>query len=164
MALTNYIPWLLILVVGGALGWFAVFVSDRVGKRSPFFKKALLTGNELHFYKQLVSAAGEGHVVLCQVSMGALIDNAGADGSEKYWRLRSRYGQKIVDYVICDEKSMSVKVLVELDDRTHSKVKDRERDALTDSAGYKTLRFESKKKPDVLTLRRTLQPYLDKVL
>ncbi len=37
--------------------------------------------------------------------------------------------------------------LVELDDRTHSAKGDRQRDALTKAAGYRTIRFQSRNKP-----------------
>jgi len=37
--------------------------------------------------------------------------------------------------------------LVELDDRTHDPQADRQRDAITNAAGYKTIRYQSKQKP-----------------
>ena len=159
MIWTAYWPWALILVLGVAVSVVVHVVSGKLAKKSPFYRKKLLTGNELHFYKLLDAAVGSEHVVLCQVSMGALIDNDGA-GTKRYWQLRGQYSQKIVDYAVCDLKTMEVRLLIELDDKTHSKLKDRERDGLTGAAGYKTLRFESKKKPSKEELTAILRPFL----
>ena len=42
---------------------------------------------------------------------------------------------------------MKVVAIVELDDRTHSNDKDGKRDAMLEQAGYKVVRWQSKKKP-----------------
>ena len=59
------------------------------------------------------------------------------------------------DFVIIDE-DRQVLALVELDDATHDRRRDAERDAITALAGYTTLRYESRDKPDVETLREDL--------
>ncbi len=61
-------------------------------------------------------------------------------------RRRGRFDRKVVDYVVCDRR-MAVVALVELDDRTHKRSRDRARDALTREAGHVTLRYASKGKP-----------------
>jgi len=43
--------------------------------------------------------------------------------------------------------SLEVVALIELDDRTHNATADRQRDAITKTAGYQTFRFPSKQKP-----------------
>jgi len=43
-------------------------------------------------------------------------------------------------------------IVSELDDRTHDAGSDRKRDAITNAAGYQTLRFQSKHKPTVVEL------------
>ena len=145
--------WFFAVVVVGVLAGLLIHLFSKGGEKlSPFVKKQLLTPNELHFYKRLVEAAGPERVVLCQVSMGALMDNRKGGSDKRSWALRAKYSQKIVDFVVCDAETMDVEWLVELDDRTHSKVKDAERDMMTRSAGYRTLRFESKKKPTVSEL------------
>ena len=109
-------------------------------------RRRLLTENETEFFFRLRAAIGDDFHVMAQVSMGALM-NAGGGGS------RARFDRKIVDYVICD-RSLKVVLLVELDDRTHDKQKDRARDRMTAEAGYQTLRIESKNKPGVAELRK----------
>jgi len=63
--------------------------------------------------------------------------------------LRNRFDRKVADYVICARNTFQVVAIIELDDRTHDykKEKDAERDAMLNAAGYRTERFESKKKP-----------------
>jgi very-short-patch-repair endonuclease len=48
--------------------------------------------------------------------------------------------------------------IVELDDRTHNRVADAERDAFVASAGIRTLRFESRNKPTVEQIRAAVFP------
>lgn len=111
---------------------------------SSYRKKALLTENEKEFYLRL-RAALPNYTVFPQVAMGALMAVSNLKGSEAL-RARSKFSQKIVDFVVCDS-NLRVLGLVELDDKTHSKEKDRARDLLTRSAGYWTIRYESRAKP-----------------
>ena len=82
-----------------------------------------------------------------QVSMGALLQSNMSAKNKKYYSVRGTFSQKIIDYVVCDTR-MNVVVIVELDDQTHSKEKDRKRDAMMSEAGYKTIRWDSRNKPD----------------
>lgn len=113
-------------------------------------KKKLLTDNENEFMRRLEQALPEFHV-MAQVSMGALMDP-----SPQYEHLRFKYASKIVDYVVCHKDSKEVIALIELDDRTHDVKKDADqaRDMLTASAGYKTLRWDSRRKPSVPQIRK----------
>ena len=43
-------------------------------------------------------------------------------------------------------------LLIQPDDRTHDAGSDRQRDAITKAAGYRTLRLQSKSKPSVAEL------------
>jgi very-short-patch-repair endonuclease len=63
------------------------------------------------------------------------------------WSLRARFDRKIADFVVCERLSLKVIAIIELDDRTHDAKADRDRDAITNAAGYQTFRFQSKKKP-----------------
>ena len=63
------------------------------------------------------------------------------------WSVRARFDRKIGDFVICDRRTLDVVALVELDDCTHDARTDRQRDTITQAAGYQTLRFQSKPKP-----------------
>ena len=85
--------------------------------------------------------------VYAQVAMGALLQpEAGVTGKDRL-RLRNRFSQKIVDYVLEDPESGQIVALVELDDRTHNAMRDRDRDALTAAAGYLTIRLPARERP-----------------
>jgi very-short-patch-repair endonuclease len=63
---------------------------------------------------------------------------------------------KYADFAVCEKGTFRVLALIELDDRTHdtreAKERDRERDAMTAAAGFPTIRFDSRKKPDEATI------------
>jgi hypothetical protein len=120
--------------------------------RRRFAQKKLVTANEREFFFRLRDAL-PGYLVFPQVAMGALLATAAAaDGTERLGA-RAKFAQKIVDYVVCSS-NLEVICLVELDDRTHNVARDVARDAMTAQAGYRTVRFESRNKPDASEIRR----------
>lgn len=114
-----------------------------------YIPKPLLTPNEKEFFGRLRKAVPE-YAIQSQVCMGALME--GRHSSGKHLRTRAKFSQKIVDYALLDDK-LNVILLIELDDRTHNPEKDAARDAMTNEAGYRTLRIESRAKPTVPVLR-----------
>jgi len=126
-------------------------------RRKPAFrvaKRAFLTDNEKEFLLRLEEAFPE-HRVMAQVSMGALMAPDVRGGGSEYLSIRSRFAQKVVDYVVLDD-ALEVVALVELDDRTHQLEKDAMRDAMTAAAGYVTLRYRSREKPPPKMIRAEL--------
>ena len=117
-------------------------------------RRALLTENELDFLHRL-EAAFPDYRIMCQVSMGALMEPDVRGGSPDFLSIRARFAQKVVDFVLLDG-ALEVVALVELDDRTHRVERDAERDAMTASAGYVTLRYQSRAKPEPAELRAEL--------
>lgn len=118
--------------------------------------KPILTENELGFYRTLCAAfADDGIVVLPQVAMNAFIRPAPGETGKRYAAARATFAQKHVDFLLCDADTLDIYAIVELDDRTHSRERDEARDAITRSAGYPTLRFHSRRKPDIDELRDT---------
>lgn len=121
-----------------------------------FKAKPLLSPNELEFLGRLEAAVPE--LRICpQVAMGSILD-PGIPRSEgkAYMRLRGMFAQKFVDFVAQDRKSGAIVAIIELDDRTHKADKDAKRDAMLASAGYKTVRWQSKAKPDAAAIRAEL--------
>lgn len=87
--------------------------------------------------------------VHAQVAMGALL--APPDHKERtvaHWE-RNAYAQKIADFVVQDRTAGEVLTLVEVDDQSHNSKRDRERDAMTSAAGYRTVRIPGSVKPTV---------------
>lgn len=144
------------LAVGAAVVVLAI-LNARLG--APKFKaKTLLTANELEFFARLEAAVPELRF-LAQVAMGALLEPTVPRSQTKaYYRQRGMFSQKIVDFVAQNRHDGSVVAIIELDDRTHDAGKDAKRDAMLASAGYRTIRWESKFKPNAAAIRAELVP------
>jgi hypothetical protein len=110
----------------------------------------LMTDNEREFFARLVVALPT-HYVFPQVAMGALIVPASTNKATAHAD-RLRVAQQRVDFVICD-RACNVTVVVELDDRTHHAAKDQRRDARLHQGAIRTVRFQSKEKPDAQAIR-----------
>ncbi|WP_371424532.1 DUF2726 domain-containing protein [Tardiphaga sp.] len=89
--------------------------------------------------------------VHAQVAMGALLAAPRRPGQRFNPADRNAFSQKIVDFVIVDPTLGKVVALVELDDRSHDRAKDRVRDAMTARAGYKTIRIAGSARPTIPT-------------
>ncbi|PNG50001.1 MULTISPECIES: DUF2726 domain-containing protein [unclassified Variovorax] len=131
----------------------------RVGRHG-FTRRPLLTGNEVDFFRKLQRALGSEFQVLPQVSMGAVMATTLTPEHPDYWAVRESYASKIIDFVVCDPKHFQPLLVVELDDRMHDFSKDRTRDSLVARCGLRTVRFWSRKKPDIATLRVELHRHL----
>ena len=130
-----------ILVRGGSGGVF-----------SPYRRKRLITRHELVMLSKIRQALrGSEYEVYPQVAMGAVMDIKSGIDPKRRLALRNRFDRKIIDFVIADREGFAL-VLIELDDSSHSIAKDAERDRLTASAGYPTLRYRNAKslRPDRL--------------
>ena len=136
-------PILLILVV-------TLVVTAALLRRKPWLsriqKKPLLTPNETEFFHRLQRALPAYHV-FPQVPFAALLTVDRKLSGKARWSIRARFDRKIADFVVCERLSLKAVAIIELDDRTHNPKADRERDAVTEAAGYQTFRFQSKRKP-----------------
>lgn len=108
--------------------------------------KPILTANEREFFYRLVGALPQYHI-FPQVSFSAILKpGKSTSGKERYSNL-GRFNQKTADFVVCAPQTLEVLAVIELDDSTHNADKDRKRDQILDCAGYRTIRFQSRKKP-----------------
>ncbi len=105
-------------------------------------KAELMTSNELEFWRLLVPAAAPLNVAP-QVAMGALISTRKGLSKSELFAARNRFDRKRVDFILYDEQG-TVRLLIELDDRTHETENDAKRDLMTASVGYQTLRVRRK--------------------
>ena len=112
----------------------------------------IMTGNEIEFFGRLRRALPNHHV-FPQVAMSAVIrpmatfrDNPGA-----YHAI----SKKRIDYAVY-ASDMTLIALVELDDKMHDVAKDAKRDAMTASAGVRTVRWNSRTKPSEKIIAATL--------
>lgn len=118
--------------------------------------KPLLTDNEKSFFRQLEDAL-PGHRVFPQVAFAAFLTEDPALSRQARQALRNKFNRKFADFVVCDRDTLQIVALVELDDRTHVASADQKRDALTQAAGYKTVRFQSKQKPTAVEIASLIQ-------
>lgn len=133
---------------------FAAVVTAKVAAKPRYKPSRILTDNETEFYWRLRRALPD-ELIFPQVAMSALIQPA---TSGKQWRSDfGRIAQKRVDFAIFNQM-LELIAVVELDDRTHDAKKDAIRDAHLASAGVRTVRFQSKAKPDASAIRTTLFP------
>ena len=124
-------------------------------------KKALMTPNEKEFFGRLTRAVKGDYTLMSQVAMGAVMEAALPKEHPQFWEVRKLFSQKIIDYLLCDKKTLAVIAAIELDDRTHDKEKDVKRDALMHSAGIPTLRWESRSKPSEQQIRTAIKALVD---
>lgn len=143
----------LVLLVVAIL--FAAPVVKGARQTGTYKARELLTENEAEFFGRLVVALPD-HYIFPQVAMTALIEAASRDKKQAHAD-RLRIAQHRADYVVCDRRC-NVVAVVELDDRTHSRSKDKIRDARLQQAGIRTVRFESRSKPSAQTLRAAVLP------
>ena len=113
----------------------------------------IMTPNELEFFRRICKAVPDAFV-FPQVAMSALVAPRDTDGKKRMAAFR-KISQKRVDWAIYT-KDMKLVCIVELDDRTHDPESDALRDAMLDSAGIPTVRWDSRKKPPVGDIRKTL--------
>jgi hypothetical protein len=136
----------------------ALVAKKAKGSAGLYRAKKLMTANELEFFGRLIKALPD-HYVFPQVAMSALLESASHD-KKKAHSDRLRIAQQRVDYLVCDSKG-DIVVVVELDDRTHSKTKDQTRDERLTQAAIRTVRFQSRDKPSVEAIFAAIVPKAD---
>jgi hypothetical protein len=149
----------LMVVVVVAIAVFAASISKRrrpsavaIGRVPEYLPIRIMTDNEIEFFGRLLRALPD-HYVFPQVAMAALIKPSRSfiENKQAYWSMN----QKRVDFAIYN-KQIDLVCIVELDDVMHNACRDAVRDANTGSAGIKTLRWESRSKPNELEIRRQI--------
>ncbi len=143
-----------------ALAGAALLSGRRRGRVPDVAMRRFLTGNEAEFLGRLERALPEVRVH-CQVAMGALLvpripEGGGRRRRAAFAAVRASFDRKVVDYVLQDRRSGLVLAVVELDDRTHVAERDRRRDAMMRRAGYRTIRWDSRRKPGADRIREAV--------
>ncbi|MDR5736000.1 DUF2726 domain-containing protein [Caballeronia sp. LZ025] len=142
-----------LLVIALLIGIVTV-VASNVAAKPQYRAVPLLTANEKEFFERLRRALPEA-LIFPQVAMSAIIQPI-SSGKQRTIDFR-RISQKRVDYAVYD-RQLALVAVVELDDRTHDAARDAVRDAYLASAGIRTIRFQSKAKPDENGIRSALFP------
>lgn len=148
-AIFSSLPWWVWVIL--ALG-MVLAVWAGINSKPRFSPKPVLTKNEMEFYNRLRRALPE-YAVFPQVALRAFVKPGSPSGTRRYWRESGLLGAKHCDFLICHPTTLEVVTIIELDDRSHVKEQDEARDRMTAAAGYRTLRFESRKRPSVEQIR-----------
>lgn len=153
MLLTN-IKMGYIIIFGVAIIGLVLFSLWSKRAADQFKPKRLLTKNEEEFFGRILCGLPDFHV-FPQVAIRAFVRPGAAAGNKSYYRQLGRIGAKHCDFLVCN-KQLDIVAIIELDDRTHDQEKDAARDAMTHSAGYHTLRYETRQKPTAPQIREDL--------
>ncbi|MHB1539709.1 MAG: DUF2726 domain-containing protein [Steroidobacteraceae bacterium] len=123
-------------------------------RRATFCSRPLMTDNELEFFGRLEEALPDCKV-FSQVAMSGILDVTLPSSHPAYWRARSAFDRKRMDYVVCTSGGKRLITVVELDDRTHDskRQQDAARDAMLADAGIRTVRFPSHPRPSAREIR-----------
>lgn len=107
-------------------------------------KHPIMSPNEACFFAQLRLAFPDLYIYP-QVGMEGIVTPAYGDKDSRFRPARNKVSQKRIDFVLCAQDGVSVICIIELDDRSHDErvEQDRERDGITASAGYKTVRIKA---------------------
>lgn len=127
----------------------------KVDRSGSYKRRALMTDNELEFFGRLVAALPD-HYIFPQVAMSALLEPTSPD-KKLAQSDRNRISQLRIDYVVCNRRCEVVAV-VELDDKTHSRAKDKVRDERLAQVAIRTVRFQSRQKPAADVIRAAILP------
>lgn len=148
---------LITVMVAAALALLAA-LRNRAGgigsRRGLFHSRPLMTDNELEFFSRLEEALPDCKV-FSQVAMSGVLDVTLPSSHPAYWRARSAFDRKRIDYVVYTRSVTRLIAVVELDDRSHESKRrqDSERDAMLAGAGIRTVRFPSHPRPSAKEIR-----------
>ena len=123
------------------------FAEDLPAQNVNYRKKPLLTDHERKFYYSLAPIAKKYDLcVLSKIRIADLVEPTAHEYKERsdYFHHFGKIKAKHIDFALCDPENMEVKLLIELDDRTHETAKGRERDEFVEEVykdtGYRLLR------------------------
>jgi very-short-patch-repair endonuclease len=117
--------------------------------------KALLTRSEQLLYGRLMRAF-PGHIILAQVALSQLLVVTRGDLDGDRQSISNRFRQLVADFVVCASDFTALAV-IELDDRSHGRKAQRERDQRKDlflqEAGIKVIRIAVADMPNEAALK-----------
>jgi hypothetical protein len=120
----------------------------------------LFTPAERSFLGVLDKAVTEEYRIFGKVRVADIISPAKGQSRSTWQKAFNRISSKHFDYVLCDSDTLNIRVAIELDDKSHSSKKAKERDALINaaclSAGIILIRFPAQKSYAIEDVRRQI--------
>jgi hypothetical protein len=157
--------WLLASVAAGVA--IVMFLSRHSGNEVlPAFERrgCLVTEAELRFYRALQAAVGGSWSVFAMVRLADVVKVRKGVAGAGDWRNKT-FG-KHVDFILCDNDSLEIRMAIELDEASHQRKDRQQRDALVGnaiaSAGLPLLRVPVAEGYDKIQLRKTIDQMLGK--
>lgn len=131
----------------------------------PFRRKDFFfSKSEVSFYRVLVQAVGQNHIIFAKVRLRDLLLELPRN-TEGRQSLINRIDRKHVDFVLCDPRQVRPILAIELDDSSHARDDRIERDAWIDrvlrDAGLPILRVPAGRGYVVDDLRRRIAETID---
>lgn len=105
------------------------FFAGTEKERLPYVGRDVLSPGERAFYPVLKNVVQDKGVVLCQVSLSALVKVESMADRSKWQTAFNMINSKSIDFVVCDPKTMETLFAVELDDKSHRRQERQDRDA-----------------------------------
>lgn len=140
-----------------ALKW----LDNKLPNKLPYvLQGSLLTERELAFYKKLKPISDELQLVICpKVRLADIVKvhNAGKEKQTYFNKIQSKH----IDFVLCDSE-MKIKLLIELDDRSHQQKNRQQSDTfkneLAKQVGVPIVRIKSINEDIKTAIAGALQP------
>jgi len=157
--------WLILSVTAGiALVFFLARHSGNDVLPAFELRGCLVTETELRFYRALQGAVGGSWSVFAMVRLADVVKVRKGVAGARDWRDKT-FG-KHVDFVLCDNDSLNVRLAIELDDSSHRRGDRRQRDAFVNealaSAKLPLMRVPVAEGYDKIQLRKTIDELLAK--
>ena len=124
-------------------------------------RKVLLTPAEVNFYHSLKnSIPAENYRIYAKVRMADIVDvRKGLDRGQRSSAF-NRIVSKHVDFLLCNPKTSAIYAVVELDDSSHQKAAQMEKDQFKDetfaACNIPLMRFPAKKAYDISEIRKKI--------
>lgn len=133
--LKNPIVWVVI-----ALAILSIFIKVPSKKTSyPYVKTKILTKNELNFYKALLPIATKYRLtVFAKIRLADLMNVKKGTGSSEFQSAFNKISQKHADFVLVRSDSFETALVIELDDKSHTKESAQKNDTFKNQA-YKAI-------------------------
>ena len=143
---------ILLVLFGIILAALVRLLPARQGQGYTYAPLPIMTENEIEFFMRLTKACPKVYI-FPQVGLSALIKPTGQKGET--YKARNQISQKRVDYVLYTH-DWAIICVIELDDKTHDSERDQKRDQMLASAGIKTIRWDSRRKPSESDIQKEL--------
>ncbi len=122
--------------------------------------KGLLTNAEHSFYKTLVKAKPINSVIFTKVRVADLLKPHSYKNRSEWQMAFNKISAKHFDFVICNAETLDVICVIELDDKSHTTAKVKDRDLFLDDAcsgaELKLIRFKAQKNYQVDSIRNSI--------